>query len=84
MPFNRTCKNNTLNIPAVQRQRIRAHRVVNALDALFDDWPFIQIARYIMGGGTNQFYTSRVRLVIGLSTLETGQKAMVDIDSTSR
>ena len=58
--------------------------MIHANDILFDDRTLIQIACDEMRRRTDKLHTAVISLVVGLSTLETGQETVVDIDNFSR
>src|SRR5258708_722188 len=80
MPLNSASQRDTFNIPPDGCQLLRRHAVIDPLDFLLDDGPFIQIGRHIMRGRTDQLHASIKSLVIGLGPLETRQKRVVNID----
>ena len=48
--------------------------VVDALYLLFDDWASIEIFCDVVTGGSDEFYTAVVGLMVGFSSSESGEK----------
>ena len=44
-----------------------------------DDWPIVEIGRYDLRGGSNNFPSSFVRLLVWISTNECRQKGMMNV-----
>lgn len=57
--------------------------MVDPLDLLLDDRSFIKIGRNVVRRGSYELHSARVRLVVGLGALKSGQERMVNIDGTS-
>ena len=55
-----------------------------ALNILFDDGPLIEIGSHEVSGGADHLHAARMSLVIGFCSFETGQKAVMDVDTASR
>lgn len=72
-----------LDVAASVGQLLGAHAVVNADNVLLDDGTLIQIAGDEVRGGTDNFDTAVVGLVVGLGALERGQEAVVDVDDAA-
>src|SRR3546814_17419326 len=58
--------------------------VVDALDRLFDDRPFVEVTGDEMRGRADQLHPALVRAVIRPRALEAGQEAVVDVDAATR
>ena len=57
--------------------------VIDSGHVLFNDGALVKIGGDVMGRCANQLDTTVMRLVVGFCTLEAGQKAMVNVDSTT-
>ena len=64
------------------RGNVIFHREVvrNPRGFLLDNRAFIQVRRYVMGGGANQLYPTRLGLMVRLGPFEGGQEGMVDVN----
>ena len=58
--------------------------MVDGFDILMDDRSFIEVGGNIMSGRADHLDATRMRLVIGLGALETGQETVMDIDAATR
>ena len=71
-------------VAALRGEVVHCFGVVYTRHILFNDGAFVQVRRDIVGGGTNQFDTAVMRLVVGLGAFEAGQERVVDVDGTAR
>jgi len=72
-----------LHVATGMGQLFGAHSVVDPNDVLLNDGALIQVTGDEMGGGTDDFHTTIVGLVVGLGTLERRQEAVVDVDDAA-
>src|SRR6185369_14974989 len=73
-----------LDVAALAHQFLRAVDMADRLDILMDDRPFIQVGCDEVRRRADHLDPARMRLVIGLGALETGQEAMMDVDAAAR
>src|SRR5664279_6511318 len=71
------------DVPTLANQIFRTVLVADAFDVLLDDGAFVEIRRHVMRGGADQFYAACVSLMVGLRTLEAGQKTVMDVDAAT-
>ena len=72
VPFNCACQDLAFGVSPLCGQVVNRQTVVNTGDVLLDDGALVQVCRYVMGGGTDQFNASVMRLKIRFCTLEAG------------
>src|SRR5690606_36225686 len=69
---NRPRENQRLYVAAYPSQFFGAHAVIDPFDVLLNDGAFIQVCRYVMRSGADNFDASGVGLVIRARALEDG------------
>ena len=79
MMANRPCKYDLFQVPTDTHHIIYRVLVADVDHILFDNRPGIQLRRYIMTGGTNNFYATLVSAMVGPTTRESRQKRMMNI-----
>jgi hypothetical protein len=83
-PLDSSGKHLALNVAAFNNQLVRAQRVVNACNALLNDRALIQIRSDEVSSGTDDLYTTLIRLVVRLCALERWQEGVVNVDNLAR
>ena len=58
-------------------------RVRHALDRLLDDRAFVEVVGHVVRRGADDLHAARMRLRIGLGTLEARQEGVVDVDAAA-
>src|SRR5258708_22751950 len=81
--MDRARKDPALDVAPLPDQIFRRVAVADAFDVLFDDRTFVEIARRELRGGPDDLHAARVRLVIGLGSLESRQEAVMDVDAAA-
>ena len=81
VPFDGAGQYLAFGVAAARSQRFDSIFMVGARNVLFDNWAFVEVGGDVVRGSNNQFDAAVVCLLIGLGTLEAGQKAVVNIDS---
>ena len=61
------------DVAPLAHEIVRRIAVADALDVLVDDRPLVEVARYIMGGGADQFDAALMGLMIGPRALKPGR-----------
>jgi len=64
VPLYRASEHLAFGVAALRGQVFDREAVVHAGDILFDDRPFVEVGRHVVGGGAYQLYASVVRLVV--------------------
>jgi hypothetical protein len=79
-PFDGARQHHAFDVAADGGEGLGAHGMVDPLDVLLDDRPFVEFAGDEMRGGADQLDAALVGLRIRPRALETGQEGVVDID----
>src|SRR5690606_22371611 len=80
MPANCASQHQRFHVAAHTGQLFGAHAVMHALDVLLDDGAFVEIGCDVMCGGADDLHATSVCLVVGASTLEARQEAVMNVD----
>ena len=83
MPAEPTGEHGTLDVPTNAQEIINRVAVVDPAGVLLDDWSGVQFRRHVVARGTDKLHTPFERLVVGPSTGERRQEAVVDVDDTA-
>ena len=83
-PLDSGGKHLALDVAALDDQLVRAQRVVNACNALLNDRALVQIRSDEVSSGTDDLYTTLIRLVVRLCALERWQEGVVNVDDLAR
>lgn len=81
--LNGSSKHIALHVASSVGKLLGAHTVVDTNDILLNDGALIKVAGDEVGSGTDNLNTTVVGLVVGLSALERGQEAVVDVDDAT-
>src|ERR1017187_6994953 len=84
MPGHGAREHAALDVPSLARERLGGVVMAHGLHILLDDRTLVQILGHVMGGGADQFYAARMRLMIRLRALESRQERGVDVDALPR
>src|SRR5690554_3648645 len=84
VPLHGASKSCTLGVSAYLHQPFDVKIVIDALDRLLDDRPFIKLRSNIMSGCANDLDTTHIGLTIRIGTLEAGQKRVVNVNRPAR
>src|SRR6056300_1375858 len=83
VPTNRSKQYEAFQIVSNLHQLVGTHRVTNALNRLLDYWALVEMFGDIVRGRADNFHPTRIGLMIGPCTLESGKERMVDIDAAA-
>ena len=83
MPLHSSAQGDALKVSSDGGEALGRVGVADASDFLFDDRPFIELRRHVMGRGADQLHSSGVGLVVWLGAFETRKERVVDVDDSA-
>src|ERR1700738_1143150 len=80
MPANGLCKHIFLEISTFANQIIHVVTVADSCDVLCNDRALVEFGSYIMRSCSNDFYATRIRLMVRATACKGREKTVVNID----